>query len=503
MRPMPKSTRPWTPTQSYLLPPSPLDWLPEGHLAYFILEVVAQLDLGEIEARIAEKDPRGERPYAPAMMVSLLLYGYCVGVFSSRRMARATWEDVAFRVIAGEAHPHFTTINQFRLEHLERLANLFVQALRLCQQAGLVKLGHVALDGAKIRAAASKHKAMSYSRMKDEEKRLRAEMEALLRRAQQVDAEEDDRYGVGQDDEDLPAELQRREQRLEKLRQAKAALEKEAAGSRAAQLREQAAAQRRKAADESVDPIERRRAETRARVSERQARELDDRNDDDQSGGAGAELPTHRIPTEPDGTPKPGAQRNLTDPDSRIMVKDGAFVQAFNAQIAVDAAHQVIVAHGLSNQAPDVEYLGPMVERVIDNCGAAPETMTADSGYFREGNITHMTARGIEPYVAVGRQRVAASSSAGQARAAMLLQLATAFGRWLYSRRKVVAEPPFGQIQEARRFRRFSLRGRRKAGHEWALVCLTHNLLKLYRFAGRCTERLASSGLRSAPAPVG
>jgi len=187
---VPKSYRPWAPTQSYLLPPSPLEWLPKDHLAYFVLDLVSQLDLSAIEARIAEKDPRGERPYAPPMMLALLLYGYAVGVYSSRRIARATYEDVAFRVLAGEAHPFFTTINEFRLQHREAIGELFVQVLRLCMKAGLVKLGLIALDGTKIRAAASKHRAMSHGRMLEQEARLKAEVEALLARAEEIDRQE-------------------------------------------------------------------------------------------------------------------------------------------------------------------------------------------------------------------------------------------------------------------------------------------------------------------------
>src|SRR5688572_8929512 len=261
---MGKAFRPWTPNQPYLLPPSPTEWLPEGHLVYFVLETVQELDLEAIETAIAAKDPRGERPYSPRFMVALLLYGYCTGVFSSRRLARATYEDVAFRVLAGEAHPYFTTINEFRLTHGEALGGLFVQGLRLCERAGLIKLGHVALDGAKLLANASKHKAMSYQRMKDDEARLRAEVEALLRRADEVDRQEDELYGSGHDPwSDVPEELKRRETRLQRIRAAKAELEQEAAAARAAELRERAAEHDQKAQDPEVDPAERERAATR------------------------------------------------------------------------------------------------------------------------------------------------------------------------------------------------------------------------------------------------
>src|SRR5436190_12589467 len=268
---MPKSYRPWTPTQSFLLPPSPMEWLDEGHLAYFVLDVVPMLDLSGIERAVQAKDARGERPYAPVMMTALLIYAYCVGVFSSRKMARATHEDVAFRVIAGGGHPHFTTINQFRLEHREALAALFVQVLRLCRKAGLVKLGHVSFDGTKVQANASKHKAMSYARMLEEEQRLEAEVKALLARADETDRQEDQMYGVGAAPEDLPKELQRRETRLNRIREAKAALEQEAAQARLELLKEQASAQRNRVGDETLGAAERGRAAYRVATAEEKA----------------------------------------------------------------------------------------------------------------------------------------------------------------------------------------------------------------------------------------
>ena len=489
-----KSYRPWTPHQSYLLPPSPLEWLPENHLAYFVLEVVQALDLSGVEGTIRGKDARGTRPYSPAMMVALLVYAYCVGVFSSRKIARATYDIVAFRVLAGGAHPYFTTINEFRLTHHAALADLFVQGVKLCQKAGLVKLGHVAIDGSKIQANASKHKAMSYERMHEEQVRLRAEIEALLAQADAVDREEDQRYGNGQDVQDLPEELHRRETRLEKIRAAKAALENEAAQARAEQLRDNAEGQRAKAADESVDAVERKRAATRAEQSEHQARQLDERDDDDPppAGGTGPDdLPRHRVRTQPSGAPHPKAQRNFTDPDSRIMKNNTGYLQAYNAQIVVDDESQVIVAEALTNQAPDVEHLEPMLRRTIDHTGAVPDKLSADTGYFSKQNVDACDEQGIDPYVAVGRKdadgdTIATPSDqpltpAQRAKQSMREKLQTEAGKSVYSRRKVIAEPPFGQIKQARGFRRFSLRGLAKARSEWTLVCLTHNLLKLYR----------------------
>jgi transposase len=498
MAAMPKSYRPWMPTQSFLLPPSPLEWLEEGHLAYFVLDVVPMLDLSGIERAVQAKDARGERPYAPVMMTALLIYAYCVGVFSSRRMARATYEDVAFRVIAGGEHPHFTTINQFRLEHRGALAALFVQVLRLCRKAGLVKLGHVSFDGSKVQANASKHKAMSYARMLEEEQRLEAEVKALLARADETDRQEDKTYGVGAAPEDLPKELQRRETRLNRIREAKAALEQEASQARLELLKEQASAQRDKVADESLSSAERGRSAYRAATAEEKARTIsgDDTDDEPPSGSAGGELPHHRVPARPDGTPDPKAQRNFTDPDSRIMVSGGAIMQAYNVHTAVDAEAQIIVAVAVTNQAPDCEHLVPMLDRVIVNCGEAPTVVTADNGFLSKRNIDACVERGVDAYIAVGRDPAqmahparAARTPAQEARRAMAEKLTTTTGKAIYARRKATAEPPFGQIKQARGFRRFFLRGIEKVRVEWALVCMTHNLLKLFRY-GRPSSAL-------------
>jgi transposase len=482
-----KGYRPWSPTQAFLLPPSPMEWLPEGHLAYFVLEVAQALDLSEIEGAIQEKDGRGERPYPPAMMVALLVYGYSVGVFSSRRLARATYEDVAFRVLAGGEHPHFTTLNEFRLQHRAALGRLFVQALRLCQKAGLVKLGHVAFDGTKVKANASKHKAMSHKRMQEEERRLQSEVKALLERADAADAQEDGRYGPGQDAEDLPAELQRRESRLARIQEAKAALDQEAREVRAETLREQARGQRERAADESVDQAERQRAATRAAKAEAEARKHHDDGEGGPGGSAGSDLPRHRVPTKTDGTPEPGAQRNFTDPDSRIMVKGGEFLQGYNAQAAVDAECQIIVAAAVTNQPTDPEHLVPMLDRIIGNCGRTPAVATADTGYFTRENAEALAARDVDAYLSPGRDPNAdrpnrQPSPAQRAHEAMTAKLATITGKATYARRKAIVEPVFGLIKQARGFRHFSLRGLEKVRAEWDFVCATHNLLKLFRY---------------------
>jgi transposase len=482
-----KSYREWLPDQPYLLPPSPSEWLPAGHLAYFVMDVVGQLDLSKIEEEIQNRDPRGEKPYSPQMMTALLLYSYSTGRFSSRRIARGTYDDVPLRVIAAGEHPHFTTINQFRLDHWDSLAALFEQVYGMCLHVGMVRLGEVSLDGAKIKANASKHKAMSYQRMGEEQRRLRAEVQALLQRGKDIDEQEDALYGEGEDREDVPKELARREQRLQKLQAAKAELEKEAAAARAEGLRELAAGQRAKAEDEEVRQDERKRAEGRAKKHEEQAEALCREPDEGQKDQL--QLPLNRVACEPEGLPKPKAQRNFTDPDSRIMVKDGAFVQSYNGQIVVDGENQIIVAQGVSNQAPDAEYLIPMVERTLEVCKKAPGALLSDTGYFSEQNVEALLAAGIEPFIAVGREKkadTAATTGEGTAaqkiRAAMAEKLKEGRGKEVYARRKATVEPVFGQIEEVRGFRRFSQRGLAKVRNEWAFVCLTHNLIKLFRY---------------------
>jgi len=490
-----KSYRAWTPLQSYLLPPSPEEWLPEEHLVFFVLSFVGRLNLGAIEHRIQAKDPRGTQPYSPQMMVALLLYGYATGVFSSRRLERATVEDVAFRVIAGGEQPHFTTINQFRATHREALAGLFVQVLVACQSAGLVKLGHVAIDGTKMKANASKHKAMSYDRMIKDQARLKAEVEGWLTRADAEDAAEDAEHGTY----DPQEEIRRREEKMAKMKAALEALSRETAAQRATQLRSQAQELRVKAQDPQRAPQKRKEAAALANKRVQQALALDPPKDDDDRDPPGPDddLPLNRPPATKDGTPKPKAQRNFTDPQSRIMLRDGAFLQAYNAQIAVDEEHQIIVAAALSNQAPDVEYFVPMLRRVVDNCDAVPERVTGDSGYFSVANVRFAEHMGCEPFISVGKQRNDGShttatpfpSLQSQTRAAMRATLDTPRGRDAYARRKATVEPVIGQIR-TRGFRQLSFRGLFKNRCEWAFVALTHNVLKLFR------------ALRAAPFPA-
>ena len=494
---MSKSYQPWTQDQAYLLPPSLRDWLPEDHLAWFILEVVSQLDLSAIERAIQSKDSRGQRPYHPSMLVALVVYAYCTGVYSSRRIERACHEDVAFRVITGNTQSFFRTINEFRRVHREHFGALFVEVLKLCRRAGLVKLHHVAIDGTKVKANASKHKAMSYRRMLQEERRLRAEVARLLGEAEAVDASEDSRYGAGARGDELPEALRRRESRLERIREAKAALEAEAPKTRARTLREQAEGHER--TDRThPDPVVRRRARTSATKRRVKAEEFGPSDDDPPGGGnGGGELPRKPTLATPQGVPVGEAQRNFTDPQSSIMMGADGFIQAYNAQLAVDEPHQIIVACGVTDQPSDAANFEPMLERVRANVGSSPEHATGDAGYWNAHVETRARALGTEAWVATARVR---HGNAGPAmrtgdppddldpRDRMRWRLDTAQGRTRYARRKAVVEPVNGQIKHARRFRQFSLRGVGGVDAEWVMVSLCHNVLKLFghRGAGPC-----------------
>ncbi len=393
-----KQYRPWNPEQDYLFPPRVRDWLPAEHLAFFVGDVIESLDIAPIERAIQGKDPRGEQPYHPRMMLAVWVYGYAVGIVSSRGLERAIQEDVAFRVLAGNSRPHFTRLNEFRRVHREHFGTLFVSVLLLCQEAGLIKLGHVAIDGSKIKADASKHKAMSYERMKKDEERLRVEVEQLLNQSDEADADEDARYGAGQRAFELPDELKHREGRLRKLREIQERMEAEARVARAATL-EANATNKRAIAGERTDR-KAKELRTRAAHDERQAQLLKGKDDDDPPPPAApTDLPTHATRPTIDGKPKPDTQMNFTDPDSCIMMGRDGFIQAYNAQAAVDADHQIIVAVGVTNQAPDPGNLVPMVLRVRSNLGAVPTTISADCGYWSEAGATRVEDLGVEPLV--------------------------------------------------------------------------------------------------------
>jgi len=434
--------------QMLLLPPCLLDWLPEGHLSHFIVDTVEQLDLSAIYDSYGGKG-RGQPPYDPAMMVSLLLYAYCSGVASSRQIEKRTHEDIAFRMIAANRHPDHDSICEFRKRHLKALAALFVQVFRLCQEAGLVKLGHVALDGTKVRANASKHKAMSYGRMKKSKEELEQEIAALLARAEAVDQEEDQKYGKGRKGWTLPEELQRRETRLQKIKEAMKTLEQEAV----------------------------REAEEKQQAKEEQR-----------------EKPGEAKSQSPAPVPRDKAQKNFTDPDSRIMKVSStkSFEQCYNAQALVDDAHQVIVAAHLSQKSNDMDEVEPILDVVEQHLGKIPAGMavSADAGYFSETNVMLFEDAILKPYIATGKLKHGDIPPAVRGRPpkdltpkqAMLRKLATKQGQAIYAKRKSTVEPVFGQIKQARGLRQFLLRGKESVSAEWQIWCLTHNLLKLYRY---------------------
>jgi transposase len=430
--------RPYLPDQDFLLPPRVRDWLPRNHLVWFVSDVVDQLDLKAIYAHYGDEE-RGQPPYHPAMMTKLLIYAYCVGAYSSRRIQRRLREDIAFRALAAGNEPDFRTISDFRKIHLEALQGLFDQVLKIALEAGTMKLGRVALDGSKVKANGSKHKAMSYGRMQEEEKRLKQVVKDLLAQAEAADAEEDARYGNRESDENLPAELARQESRLKRIREARKAVEQRA--------RERAEAEG-KTADEA-----------------KQAQ-----------------------PAQKD-------QYNFTDPESRIMKGPEGFVQAYNAQIAVEPELQLIVGQAVTQETNDTQQVEPMVEGIEEQSGQRPEELLADSGYCSESNLGYLESvaepeEKIEAYIATERQKHGEEPKAcprgplpkGATRVErMRRRLQSKVGKAVYAARKGIVEPVFGQIKQARGFRQFLLRGLKKVQGEWALVCLTHNLLKLHR----------------------
>lgn len=432
------------------------------------------------------------------MMVVLLLYAYCVGLSSSRRIEKACWEDAAFRVLTGNQQPDHSRISDFRRRHLDALAGLFVQVLRLCQRAGLVSLGRVALNGTKVKANASKHKAMSHERMLKSERHLEGEMRALLHKAEIIDAQEDGHYGKGKRGDELPEELQRRSSRLEWIRKAKAELEAEAAAGTARQRDEQAEAAEQEAAEAeaSGDEQSSKRAARRASGARKRA-------DDAQklaihtALAAGLEspvltaerdplaMPSRHLPTDAIGNPKPQAQRIFTDPDSHILKGSGGWIQGYNARSAVDGDHQVIVAIGVSNQPSAAVHLLPMLERIEANTSQMPDALIADAGYCSTANLEACEDRKVNAYISTSRQQHVQSPrpSRGPAprdldvRGRMDRKLRSVAGQAIYALRKTIVEPVFGQIKGARGLGRFRLRGLEKVSGEWALMATTHNLL--------------------------
>jgi transposase len=444
---MRKLFRPWKIDQEQLLPPSVQDYVPKAHLSRFIVALVREgLDLKEITASYASA--LGQPPFDPWMMTALLLQAYASGLYSSRRIAKACIERADFMMIVALDPPDFRTISDFRKRHLVALAGLFVQVLQLAEAAGLVKLGHVALDGTKIKASASKHKAMSYERMKKREAELQAEVDRWLAAAEAADAEEDKAFGKDRRGDELPAWIADKEQRLARIREAKAVLEAEA-----------------KAAAEAKVKAEREAEEKRKKEGRKKS-------------GKKAKAPS--------GEPDAKAQRNFTDPDSRVLLTKDGYIQGYNAQAAVDGTAQIIVAHELTQSMSDQGQLIPLIDGIEKNLGRKPKEASADAGYCSEANLEALDKRSIAPYLATGRAKHPDGEkrgTGGPLTQAMRRKLRRAGYRSRYRLRKQIVEPVFGQIKQARGFRQFLLRGIEKVRAEWALICMAHNLTKLAKAA--------------------
>jgi transposase len=426
---MAKTYRPYVPEQDLLLPPSLRDWLPEDHLAFFVSDLIDQLDVSAITT-VYEDEDRGYPPYHPVMLTKVLVYAYCVGVFSSRKIQRRLIEDVPFRVLAAGNEPDFRTIADFRKRHLTALQGFFEQVLRLARELGAPRVGRVALDGSKIKANASKHKAMSYGRMRDTQRQLRDEVTQLLAQAESADAADDAAYGTDRHGDELPAELQRRESRLQRIRDAKRALE--------ARAKEEAAAAG--TAPESAKPDSK-------------------------------------------------MQYNFTDPESRIMKGPDGFVQAYNVQVAVNDL-QLIVGQAVTQETNDKKQLLPMITAIERQSGDTPSQLLADAGYCSDENLTAITDTTIDAYISTRKQKHGERPGpcprgplppGATIVDRMSRKLHTKAGAAVYAARKSIVEPVIGQIKQARGFRQFVLRGFEKVQGEWALVCTTHNILKLYR----------------------
>lgn len=451
---MSKTFRAWKIDEPLFLPPTVGDFVAKDHLARFVLSLVREeVNLAAITGTYGSE--RGQPPFDPTMMTALLLYACCCGIYSSRGIAKACRERVDFMSIVGLDAPDFRTISDFRKRHLKALSELFGQILQLCEQAGLVKLGHVALDGTKIKANASKHKAMSYERMENRAAELEAEVAKWFSAAEAADAEEDKRHGRDRTGDEMPDWVADKKRRAERIRKAKAELEAEAKAAAEAKLKAQAEA------------AEKREAEGRRK------------------GGRQAAPPS----TAPDAK----AQKNFTDPESRIMKSKDGFVQAYNAQAAVDGEAQIIVAHDVTQSAVDCAQLVPMTDAIETNLGRKPAQLSADAGYCSEANLEALETRNIDAYVATGRARDAvvggvngeAAPSAPEPAVAptrveaMRTKIKAGGHTSPYRLRKQLPEPVFGQIKQARSFRQFLLRGIEKVRAEWAIVCTAHNLLKL------------------------
>jgi transposase len=450
--------------QPFLLPPSLQDWLAEDHLARFVADVMNELDLSSIYAKYERSDGRGLAAYHPLLMARLLLYGYCIGITSSRKIEQATYDNVAFRYLSADQHPDHDTLAAFRQEHVEGLAELFVQTLRLCQKAGLVKLGNVSIDGTKMKANASTRRSVRYERISEREQHWRAEVARLLSQAQQTDRQEERSLGLDQAANQLPNELANAQKRFERLQQAKAELEQEAQAQLKAALDNFPPGKRgpRSKAEQTNQPPKDRRQREKEKKQRLRARK---------------------------NAAAPSRQYNFVDPDSRVMKDSGekGFVQAYNAQLAVDSEAQIIVAAELTQQPIDRQQLLPMVKSLRRTAQGMPTTITADAGYWDTTSLLDPAVSGIEMLVAPDSKPQPPGSplppSAPRSQEAFRMReiLATQEGKARYALRQTTVEPVFGQIKEARAIRRFRLPGLLNVTSEWKLICATHNLLKLFR----------------------
>jgi transposase len=455
---MNKRFRPCSLNQPFLLPPSLQDWLPEDHLARFVAEITETLDLSEIEACYERNDGRGLAAYHPLLLTRWLLYAYATGRSSSRRIEQGTYDDLAFRYLAADQHPDHDTIASFRQQHLEALARLFVQALRLCQRAGLVKLGHVAIDGTKVRANASTHRSMRYKQLREEEQRWQQIVARLLAEAARVDEQEDRRYGKGQNGEELPPELASAQSRLERIRQAQRELEEEArAQAEEAERKQQPYARRRGRPRKEDSPVQLDTTQRRALRKRWQRAQ-------------------QRLT-------EPRRHYNFTDPESRMMYDNGlgTCVQGYNAQLAVDAEARVIVAAAVTQDVTDHHQLLPMVEQVRGMTEESPACITADAGYWHTAHLLDARLANLRVLVPPNSTRKKKRQRSSELANVMRQKLVQAPNRVLYQTRQTTVEPVIAQIKEGRGFRRFRFRGCSRVQAEWRLICLTHNLLKLFR----------------------
>jgi len=454
-----KRFRTCTLDQPFLMPPALQDWLPEGHLARFIADVAETLDLSEIYSVYERNDGRGLAAYHPLMLTRLLLYGYATGRTSSRRIERATYDDVAFRYLAADQHPDHDTIAAFRQQHLEALSKLFAQALRLCQQAGLVKLGTVVIDGTKVRANASPVHSMRYKDLDQQEQRLQAQVDEMLAEAERVDAAEDAEFGQGRRGDELPPELAEAKQRLEKLRQAKRELEQEA----------------RQKLEETAQQYQPRKV-GRPRRGQEPAGQDAVRRDRDK----------HRFHRARREAQSPTRHYNFTDPDSRMVYDNGikTVVQGYNAQLAVDGQAQIVVAAEITQEVNDRQQLLPMAAAASAALGQPPQVLLADAGYWDTASLLDPALATMTVLVSpdgrggTGGSRLRADHPVA---AHMREAIRSSVGQAIYRTRKTIVEPVIGHIKQQRGFRQFALRGLKKVQAEWKLICLTHNLLKLHR----------------------